>query len=144
MPFRLRFLLRSSRLFSFWISESATGESGGYLAAGGPRYDSYRDDPTTSTGVGTDTVPKGFKLLRNSPNPFGSEGTRIQFRLTVPNQIELALFDTLGRKVSTLDAGQRAAGLHEVRLGGAHLLSGVYFCRLTVDGRTDALKIVRR
>ena len=35
---RLRFTLARARLFSFWISPSAAGESRGYLAAGGPGY----------------------------------------------------------------------------------------------------------
>ena len=35
---RLRFTLARARLFAFWISPSASGESRGYLAAGGPGY----------------------------------------------------------------------------------------------------------
>jgi hypothetical protein len=43
-PVRFRFLLSSGRLFSFWVSRSAQGESRGYLGAGGPGYRSYRDE----------------------------------------------------------------------------------------------------
>ena len=35
---RLRFTLTRARLFAFWISPSASGESRGYVAAGGPGY----------------------------------------------------------------------------------------------------------
>jgi hypothetical protein len=35
---RLRFTLARARLFAFWISPSAAGESRGYVAAGGPGY----------------------------------------------------------------------------------------------------------
>ena len=34
--FRLRFELRSARLFSFWVSPSPIGPSNGFVAAGGP------------------------------------------------------------------------------------------------------------
>ncbi len=35
---RFRFTLTKGRLFSFWVSAKATGESGGYPAAGGPGF----------------------------------------------------------------------------------------------------------
>ena len=35
-PVRLRFSLTRGRLYSFWVSAWPTGESGGYVAAGGP------------------------------------------------------------------------------------------------------------
>ncbi len=35
-PVRFRFHLRQGRLYAFWISASASGASGGYVAAGGP------------------------------------------------------------------------------------------------------------
>ena len=43
-PVRFRFKLRVASLYSFWVSAKPTGESGGYLAAGGPAYSSLRDE----------------------------------------------------------------------------------------------------
>jgi hypothetical protein len=37
-PVRFRFTLDRARLFAFWVSRSIRGESGGYVAAGGPGY----------------------------------------------------------------------------------------------------------
>jgi hypothetical protein len=37
-PVRLRFHLENGRLYSFWVSASAAGASGGYVAAGGPGF----------------------------------------------------------------------------------------------------------
>ncbi|HOX36634.1 MAG TPA: glycosyl hydrolase family 32 [Candidatus Brocadiia bacterium] len=42
-PIRLRFHLRSARLYSFWMSTRASGESNGYVAAGGPGYGHMQD-----------------------------------------------------------------------------------------------------
>ena len=42
-PVRFRFTLERARLFSFWVSRSTRGESGGYLAAGGPGYSGEMD-----------------------------------------------------------------------------------------------------
>ena len=38
-----RFLVRSATLYSFWVSGSVRGESGGYVAAGGPAYCGLKD-----------------------------------------------------------------------------------------------------
>ncbi|MDP3716172.1 MAG: twin-arginine translocation signal domain-containing protein [Acidobacteriota bacterium] len=40
---RFRFILTRGRLYSFWVSASATGASGGYVAAGGPGFRAGRD-----------------------------------------------------------------------------------------------------
>jgi hypothetical protein len=37
-PVKIRFHLRSSRLYAFWVSPEASGASHGYVAAGGPRF----------------------------------------------------------------------------------------------------------
>ena len=37
-PVRFRFTVTKGRLFAFWVSAKPTGESGGYLAAGGPGF----------------------------------------------------------------------------------------------------------
>ncbi|MEZ5352265.1 MAG: chitobiase/beta-hexosaminidase C-terminal domain-containing protein [Bryobacteraceae bacterium] len=40
---QFRFYLRNGSLYSFWVSPDASGASGGYVAAGGPGYDSAKD-----------------------------------------------------------------------------------------------------
>ena len=42
-PVQFRFYVRSGRLFAFWVSPSLRGESHGYVAAGGPGFQGYRD-----------------------------------------------------------------------------------------------------
>jgi hypothetical protein len=42
-PVRFKFVLDRARLFAFWVSPSARGESRGYLGAGGPGYASTID-----------------------------------------------------------------------------------------------------
>ena len=44
-PVRFRFNLRVASLYSFWVSKKPTGESGGYVAAGGPAYPGLKDEP---------------------------------------------------------------------------------------------------
>jgi len=42
-PVRFRFHLQNGALYSFWVSESESGASNGYLASGGPGYHQTRD-----------------------------------------------------------------------------------------------------
>jgi hypothetical protein len=45
-PVRFRFALTSGRLYAFWVSAAPSGESGGYVAAGGPAFKGPRDQRT--------------------------------------------------------------------------------------------------
>lgn len=54
---RIRFRLHCATLYSFWISPSARGESGGYIAAGGPDYTGLKDLPC---GTGSVCRPSGY------------------------------------------------------------------------------------
>jgi hypothetical protein len=49
-PVRFRFELDDSELFAFWVSEHASGESGGYLAAGAVDYRGIVDVPDARRG----------------------------------------------------------------------------------------------
>lgn len=42
-PVRFRFHLKDGSLFAFWVSPAASGESNGYVGAGGPEFSGYRD-----------------------------------------------------------------------------------------------------
>lgn len=42
-PVRFRFYLSNGDLYSFWVSETENGESGGYVAAGGPGFECNQD-----------------------------------------------------------------------------------------------------
>ncbi len=44
-PVRLRFHLRTGKLFSFWITDDPAGASHGYVAAGGPGFTTGQDLP---------------------------------------------------------------------------------------------------
>ena len=43
-PVRFRFVQQVASLYSFWVSKSPSGNSGGYLAAGGPDYKGLKDE----------------------------------------------------------------------------------------------------
>ena len=40
---RFRFQLTNAQIYAFWVSAEESGESGGYVAAGGPEFKGPRD-----------------------------------------------------------------------------------------------------
>lgn len=75
------------------------------------------------------------------PNPF-NPSTKISFSVPVASKIELAIFDSRGRRVNTLVAGPMEAGEHAITWTGqdgegSPVSSGVYYVRLR-----DGLKSV--
>lgn len=84
-------------------------------------------------------------LSAPAPNP-ASGPVRISFSVREAEQAALHLYNALGKRVATLyRGGAPARGCQTVRLNAAALPSGLYFLRLTTDGRTRTrtLTVVR-
>jgi len=80
-------------------------------------------------------VPRGFALHQNYPNPFNPT-TTISFAIARSSVAEIAVYDVLGRQVSTLVAGQLNPGTYTTQWNGTDsrgfaMGSGVYFVRMT-------------
>ncbi|HUI65798.1 MAG TPA: T9SS type A sorting domain-containing protein [Bacteroidota bacterium] len=83
-----------------------------------------------TTGVVNETrMPSVLAMAQNYPNPF-NPSTTIKFELPRTSQVNLTVFDILGREVSVLVNDKRDAGVYEVKFDGSGLASGVYFYRI--------------
>ncbi len=78
--------------------------------------------------VAAQSLPEAFALEGNAPNPFSGQ-TTIHFALPEAAQVEIAVFDMMGRRVATLIDGQMKAGYHDVPFEARGLSSGVYLYR---------------
>ncbi|MFQ5631154.1 MAG: T9SS type A sorting domain-containing protein, partial [bacterium] len=93
-------------------------------------------DPTT--GIGSNgSQPKDFYLLQSYPNPFNPT-TTIEYGLPQSAEIEISVYNALGRKVETVLKGRQAAGVHRVIWNANGHASGQYYLHLR--GRGIALK----
>jgi hypothetical protein len=108
---------------------------------GSKKVEYWENSMVFATGVG-DTPAPATELLGNHPNPFGGE-TSIEFRLSKPAHVRLAVYDVKGRLVTTLvdewkGIGRHAAGWDGRTPSGLPASAGVYFYRLSSDAGAAA------
>jgi hypothetical protein len=84
---------------------------------------------------GLSGIPAAFMLAQNYPNPF-NPATTIRFTLPAGQRVRLAVYDILGREVTTIVDGYLSKGDHAVEWSGAGRESGMYVYRLTAGTRT--------
>jgi hypothetical protein len=92
------------------------------------------------------TLPDGFALYQNYPNPFNPT-TQIDFSLSAASEVQLTVYDLLGREVSGLVYDWLEAGYHSVTWNGRDrngqiVSSGVYFYRLKTENSEQTRKMI--
>lgn len=85
-------------------------------------------------------VPEEIFLDQNYPNPFNPT-TTIPFGLNEDSNVDLIIYDILGRKVQTLVSGPQTAGKYQIPFRAGNLASGVYFYRLTTNTKVLVKKL---
>jgi len=90
----------------------------------------------------SNAVPSKYSLYQNYPNPFNPVSV-IKYSVESSSQIELKVYDVLGRDVAELVNSHQNPGTYEVTFDGTSYPSGVYFYSLFSDGkRFDSKKMV--
>jgi hypothetical protein len=85
--------------------------------------------------------PVTFGLLQNYPNPFNPT-TVISARWPVAGEVNLVVYDMLGREVATLAAGSYPAGKFDFVFDAHRLPSGVYLYRLIAGGGSETRRML--
>jgi predicted acyl esterase len=83
-------------------------------------------------------VPGLFELKQNFPNPF-NPATTIEYSLGFANNVEIKVYDILGREAATLVNEYQQAGSHKILFNASSLSSGVYFYKI-VSGSFQEVK----
>jgi len=105
---------------------------------------------TVSSEVGIDEIagnmPVSFSLDQNYPNPFNPR-TEVRFALPARSNVNLAVYDLLGRHVKTLVSGELDAGYHVVTWNGDDgagnaVSSGIYFYKIETNDFSMTRKMI--
>jgi hypothetical protein len=86
-------------------------------------------------------LPSSFNLSQNYPNPFNS-ATAIQYSVKERTQVELVVYDILGREVEILVNGEQDAGHYKVNFNAGNLASGIYLYRLKAGSFIETKKML--
>jgi hypothetical protein len=99
----------------------------------------FVDRVTSIADGGREPLPRNYMLKQNYPNPFNSS-TVVEYSLPEASDINLAVFDMLGRRVMDLKLGRQFAGTYKQKISMNSLPSGLYFYML----QTDEMHITRK
>ena len=89
----------------------------------------------------TSNIPTEFYLEQNYPNPF-NPSTQIRFGISEASNVELKVYDILGREVVTLiDREFMNAGVYNVKFNAVDLASGIYIYKLTTGNHSISKKM---
>jgi TRAP-type uncharacterized transport system substrate-binding protein len=66
----------------------------------------------------------------------------VGYRLKQPANVQIAVYDVLGRRVAVLAEGRTAAGEYHATFEAAGLTSGVYLIVLEADGQRQSKKVL--
>jgi len=87
---------------------------------------------------------ENYNIISNYPNPFNPE-TTIQFNLITDSDIQIEIFNIKGQKINSIVNEQFLKGKHAIIWNGdddsgKSVSSGIYYYRLNVNGKTEAVK----
>ncbi|HEY5536969.1 MAG TPA: alpha-L-fucosidase [Ignavibacteria bacterium] len=89
----------------------------------------------------TSEIPKTYKLYQNYPNPF-NPSTNINFDLPTGKNVQIKIFDILGKEVTTLANEKLNAGSYSVIWEAVNYPSGTYFCQLKSGNYSEIIKMI--
>ncbi|MCE5249853.1 T9SS type A sorting domain-containing protein [bacterium] len=113
------------------VSKNAAG----YMA-------SFNKNAIRTDVAARDEIPSAIAIKGNYPNPF-NPSTTIEFTLTESGRAQLDIYNTAGQKVRTLLTETMMPGVYSAFWNGCDeygkaVSSGVYFSRITMNGRSAA------
>ncbi len=111
----------------------------------GPQYWSYTwiDDSTFVVGIDKDksNLIYTYELNQNYPNPFNPT-THISYSLAKPSDVNIVVFDLLGKEVARLVQERQDVGKHNVIFNARNLSTGLYFYQIKAGDFTKTKKMM--
>ncbi len=101
----------------------------------------YAFDEANALNEESFKIVKTYRLDQNYPNPF-NPSTVISYQIPSAGEIELTVFDVLGKRVKTLVKGFQSAGVHKVTFDAAGFSNGIYFYKLISGDYVQVRKMI--
>jgi hypothetical protein len=106
----------------------------------------YVSNSVTGVTESVELLPSSFKLDQNYPNPFNPT-TVIRYELPKMSNVQIKIYDALGKEVRSLVNETQTAGTHNLMWDAANnygqpVSSGVYFYRIVAGDFVQTKKMV--
>ncbi len=101
----------------------------------------YGQDRPAYGGDPTPVVPLGSGMMQNFPNPFNPV-TNFVFQLGQSGDVQLKIFDALGRNVSTVVNEYLEKGEYIYQWNANNLPSGIYYYRIIAPDFTETKRMI--
>lgn len=82
-----------------------------------------------------------YSLDQNYPNPF-NPSTKIKYSLERESDVNITVYDVMGREVADLLNERKPAGVYEVDFDASQLSSGVYIYKITAGDFVSSRKMI--
>jgi len=86
-------------------------------------------------------IPSSYDLFQNYPNPFNSS-TVIKYSLPKSGNVEIKLYDVLGKEIISLINEYKQAGYYSINFNASTLPSGIYFYRIKAGDFINTKKLI--
>lgn len=106
-----------------------------------------KDIPSPEQGIVTGleeqnlSMPNEFRVGQNYPNPF-NPSTKVEYSIPGKMNVEIKVYDALGREVRTLLDKSQNAGNYEITFKAGNLASGMYLLRVDAGKHSQTRKIL--
>jgi hypothetical protein len=86
-------------------------------------------------------LPYRFQLEQNYPNPF-NPSTTISYNVPIQTEVRIAVYDILGKEVTTLVNTVKMPGTYQVSFNASQLTSGIYFYQMRAGSYSQTRKMM--
>jgi aminopeptidase N len=128
---------------TFTVFNNAQVQSFSFIVNNNPSMVTFDpDNKILKDKKGDDPVESiDFRLMQNYPNPFNPQ-TKIMYMIKEYSEVNLRVYDLLGREVAKLVSDKKHPGTYEVAFIANNMASGVYVYKLDAGGLSESRKMV--
>ena len=117
------------------------GES--WLPIANETASAFRVDVTPVQAISPSNIGaiQGYTIAQNYPNPFNTT-TLITYEIPRQSHVTIDIYNSLGRKVTTLIDRLQPSGSYQVTWNAEDATSGVYFYKIQTGTYTETRKMI--
>jgi len=86
-------------------------------------------NPVVLNGENDNAIIPGLNIVSAYPNPFNPV-TNIEYSLSSPSNVQVVIYDIMGRQVDMIDAGNKSNGTHSITWNAENKSSGLYYIQI--------------